>query len=296
MNRKDADDRSSQPASTEARTKSRGFRVGLYFLLLFCGLSVFMISYFTSGELNIQTFWVPLLFLATALLMNRTVRFKVYSEIFFAFFIFSFVWLFRHSILDSYLVHPFYSTLNGNVIAQLIDSSLVIASILVLTKVSGGTFSSIFLRKGNLRLAVIVGLPVVVIMFSVSVGVAQALGGLFGSQGVNFGYLLTLTPYLLVLSLSNGIKEELWFRGLFLNKYQTLLGARLSNFLQAPIFAASLVEAEFAPALLVLVIIAFTFGLGSGYLMRRTNGILGSSLCEAGFTIPAFLILISTLK
>jgi membrane protease YdiL (CAAX protease family) len=296
LNKKDAVDRNGQPASSEAITKSRGFHLGLYFLLLLCGLSIFVISSFTSGELNIQTFWVPLSFLAVALWMKRSVRFKRYWEIFFAFFIFSFVWLFRHSVLDSYFVHPFYSTLNGNVIAQLIDSSLVIASILVLTRVSGGTFSSIFLRRGNLRLAVIVGLPVLGIMFFVSVGVAQAIGGSFGGQAVNIGYLLTLTPYLLVLSLSNGIKEELWFRGLFLNKYEALLGARLSNFLQAPMFAASLVEAEFAPALLVLVIIAFGFGLGSGYLMRKTNGILGSSLCEAGFTIPAFLILISTLR
>jgi len=261
-----------------------------------CGLLVFVISYFTSGELNIQTFWVPLLFLVIALLMNRSIRYKAYWQVFFAFFIFSFIWLFRHSVLDSSFVHPFYSTLNGNVIAQLIDSLLVIALIIVLTKVSGGILSSIFLRKGNVRLALIVGLPVLTIMFFASVGVAQAIGGLFGSHGVNFGYLLTLTPYLLVLSLSNGIKEELWFRGLFLNKYEPLLGARLSNLLQAPIFAASLVEGEFALALLILVIIAFSFGMGSGYLMRKTDGILGSTLCEAGFTIPAFLILISTLK
>jgi membrane protease YdiL (CAAX protease family) len=228
--------------------------------------------------------------------MRRNIRFKDYWKVFFALFIFSFVWLFRHSILDSSFVHPYYSTLDGNVIAQLIDSSLVIVSIIILTKLSGGTISSIFFKKGNVRLALLVGLPVLAIMFFVSVGIAQAFGGLFGSSGVSFPYLLRLTGYLLVLSLSNGIKEELWFRGLFLNKYAPLLGARMSNFLQAPIFAASLVEGEFAPAIIILVIIGFGFGLGSGYLMRKTDGILGSTLIEAGLTVPAFLIVISTLK
>ncbi len=110
------------------------------------------------------------------------------------------------------------------------------------------------------------------------------------------GQFLFLTPYLLVLALANGFKEELWFRGLFLNKYEPLLGFRLSNLLQAPIFAASVVEAEFSSVLIGIVLVSFFLGLGLGYLMRKTGSILGSSLCEAGSVIPIFLIAVSTLK
>src|SRR3989442_3503219 len=99
-----------------------------------------------------------------------------------------------------------------------------------------------------------------------------------------------LTPYLLVLALANGFKEEFWFRGLFLNKYEPLLGVRLSNFLQAPIFAMSVVEAEFSSVLIGIVLVSFFLGLGLGYLMRRTGSILGSSLCEAGSVNPIFLV------
>src|SRR3989442_12903375 len=108
--------------------------------------------------------------------------------------------------------------------------------------------------------------------------------------------ILPLTPYLLVLALANGFKEELWFRGLFLNKYEPLLGIGLSNFLQAPIFAASLIEGEFAWALVWIVLVSFVLGLGLGYLLRRRGGIVGPSLCEAGSVIPIFLIVISSLK
>jgi membrane protease YdiL (CAAX protease family) len=114
--------------------------------------------------------------------------------------------------------------------------------------------------------------------------------------GMSPGGFLFLTPYLLVLALVNGFKEELWFRGLFLNKYEPLLGFRLSNFLQAPIFAASLIEAEFASALIGIVLVSFVLGLGLGYLMRRTGSILGPSLCEAGSVIPIFLVALSSLK
>src|SRR2546428_11205064 len=114
--------------------------------------------------------------------------------------------------------------------------------------------------------------------------------------GMTPGGFLILTPYLLVLALENGFKEDLWFRGLFLNKYEPLLGLRFSNFLQASIFAASLIEAEFAPILVGIVLVSFVLGLGLGYLMRRTGSLLGPSLCEAGSVIPIFLVAISSLK
>src|SRR5438093_9758713 len=131
---------------------------------------------------------------------------------------------------------------------------------------------------------------VLAIFYLLSAVVAISVAGLSPSR------FLFLSPYLVVLALANGFKEELWFRGLFLNKYEPLLGVRLSNFLQASIFAASLIEAEFASVLLGIVFVSFVLGLGLGYLMRRTGSILGSSLCEAGSVIPIFLIAISSLK
>jgi len=276
---------------SEAQTtaKSLKFRLTLYGLCLLCGFSVFAIS-FVSPELSIGSGALIALFFLAAWASNRSSRFRTYWKVPFAFFVFSLVWFTRHAILDSALVQPFYKTLNGNVMAQLIDSAVVIIPIVLLTLASRDKLSSIFLQRGNLKLGLIVGLIVFMLFFLVSGVVAVQFAGM--SPG---GFLL-LTPYLLVLALANGFKEELWFRGLFLNKYEPLLGVRLSNLLQAPIFAASLIEGEFASALVGIVLVSFVLGLGLGYLMRRTGSIVGPSLCEAGSGIPIFLIVISSLK
>ena len=276
-------------SEAQTTTKSLRFRLGLYGLFLLCGFSVFAISY-VSPELSIGTGALIAVFFLAAWGSNRTSRFRIYWKVPFAFFVFSFVWFTRHTILDSALVQPFYKTLNGNVTSQLIDSAVVMIPIILLTLASGDKLSSIFLQRGNVRFGLIVGLVVFIVFFLVSGVVAVQFTGMSPAR------FLFLTPYLVVLALANGFKEELWFRGLFLNKYEPLLGVRLSNFLQASIFAASLIEAEFASVLLGIVFVSFVLGLGLGYLMRRTGSILGSSLCEAGSVIPIFLIAISSLK
>jgi membrane protease YdiL (CAAX protease family) len=276
---------------SEAQTtmKSLKFRLTLYGMFLLCGFSVFAISYL-SPELSVGSGTLIAIFFLAAWVLNRSSRFRIYWKVFFAFFVFSFLWFTRHTILDSALVQPFYKTLNGNVTAQLIDSALIIVPIILLTLASGDKLPTIFLQRGNVRLGLIVGLIVFIVFFLVSGAVAVQF------IGMSPGGFLFLTPYLLVLALVNGFKEELWFRGLFLNKYEPLLGFRLSNFLQAPIFAASLIEAEFASALIGIVLVSFVLGLGLGYLMRRTGSILGPSLCEAGSVIPIFLVALSSLK
>ena len=270
-----------------ANTKSFRFRLGIYALFLLCGFLIFAVSS-VSPDLSIGTVTVPLLFLLTTIVLHGNVRFKTYWEVFFAFFVFSLVWFTRHLILDSPSVHPFYATLSGNVVAQLIDTTVVIIPIILLTIASRSKLSSIFLRKGNLKLGSVVGLTVLAIFYLLSAVVAISAAGMSPSR------FLFLTPFFLVLT--NGFKEELWFRGLFLNKYESLLGVRLSNFLQAPIFTMSVVEAEFSSVLIGIVLVSFFLGLGLGYLMRRTGSIFGSSLCEAGSVIPIFLVAVSVLK
>src|SRR3989442_3496346 len=140
-----------------SRPKSLMQRLGLYVLFLGCGLLVFIVSHFTSGELNVQTFWVPSLFLVAAIMTRRSARLNAHWQVFYAFFIFSFVWLFRHSVLDSSLVQPSYSTITCNMVAQLGDSTTVIGPIVLLTFASRANLASIFLRRGGLSIAVLVG-------------------------------------------------------------------------------------------------------------------------------------------
>jgi membrane protease YdiL (CAAX protease family) len=56
-----------------------------------------------------------------------------------------------------------------------------------------------------------------------------------------------LTPALLVPVISNGFQEEFLFRGLFLQRYNALFGAYMSNILQALVFAFAHPEVTYTP-------------------------------------------------
>src|SRR5947209_17287973 len=164
------------PKPEEPPPKSLSRRLALYALFLACGLGVFVLSYF-SPDLSIVNVGMPVAFFITALGLRHR-RLEKYSQVFLAFFIFSSVWFTRHLILDSSFVQPFYKTLGGNVIAQLIDSTVVIVPIILLTIASRTKPSSIFLRKGNLRLGFVVGLMVIMIFYVLSAIIAVLLGGM----------------------------------------------------------------------------------------------------------------------
>jgi len=89
--------------------------------------------------------------------------------------------------------------------------------------------------------------------------------------------------------LSNGVREELWFRGLFLKKYESILGVDASNFLQAIIFSQAHLGSQYTPFLLIFLVITFFLGLAFGAVMQKTESLLGAVLFHAGTDIPAVL-------
>ena len=112
--------------------------------------------------------------------------------------------------------------------------------------------------------------------------------------------MLTWSPLILVIVLANGVREELLYRGIFLKKYEPVLGLRSSNLLQAIIFSLSHSVAgrgniTYTPFLIVLVLQTFLLGLAWGYIMQRTDSMLGSILFHAGSDIAIFLGIFSNL-
>jgi hypothetical protein len=239
---------------TTAVLPSLRFRIGLYFLFFACALLIFAISYFTP-DLSIGTVALPPIFLIMAILLHRHASLNKYWSVFYTFFVFSFVLYSRHLVLDSFIFRDLHSTISGITIIQIVDSVVVIAPIILLTKASRGTMKSIFLTRGNLRLGLIVGLPVFIALFFVSVGITQMVGSSYGARGISFGYLFSLTPY---------------------------------------IFALNGLGAEYQPILIIFAVVSVLLALGVGYLMQKTDSVIGSSLIQAGADTPIFLILILT--
>ena len=198
------------------------------------------------------------LFLAIAVLARSAQGLRKYWEIPFAFFIFTIAGvadaLVLHGFIE-YVLHestsadnPLASTVLGTVLAQLVSTLSIVIPIILLTKASGSDLSSIFIDKMRIRRGLVVDIIGFLVFYLwTASGLAQAL---FPSNGVTLPQFLALTPAILVLVLSNGLREELWFRGIFLKKYGKFLGPLPSNILQATIFTVFHVQVQYTPKLL----------------------------------------------
>ena len=123
---------------------------------------------------------------------------------------------------------------------------------------------------------------------------------MFQGQNLNLDKVIAWLPWIIPIVLLNGVREELLYRGIFLKKYEVKLGPKTSNLLQAIIFSLSHSVAgvglnSYTPFIWALVIFTFALGLAWGYIMQRTNSIIGSVLFHAGTDIPVFIGIFSNI-
>jgi len=268
-------------------------RLGLFALFLMCGVSIFAHPMFIPGGLQIiYRIGLPILFLLVAALSNRNEHLKKYFHVLFAFFVASFVYLLDYLILSFDLYWSSGSVMDAYVSYNLTSTLFIFLPIVLLTKASVSDMASIYLEQGKLRLGLVIGLATFVVYLATSVPAATWV---FGGRNVTLEHLISWTPWILAFVLSNGLREEVWFRGLFLKKYESFLGANTSNLLQAIIFALAHAPEVYAPSVLILVVITFLLGLAFGAVMQRTGSLLGPALFHAGADIPVMLARFSNL-
>ena len=285
----------TRPVSLESRQKA-----GLAVLCLGAGLVALATRYVPSGLARIgYGLLVTALFLVLALAARRHAALRRFWELPFAFFVFSAFVLLDNTVppwVGTTLLHdspiagnPLAATLRGSVIVQLFETLLGVAVVVGLTKASGGTLRSIYLQVGRFGWAMLIGIAGFVLFYLLLA--AHPSSQFFPTHGtVTLSRYLALTPALLVAVLANGFLEEVVFRGLFLQKYNAILGPYLANVVQALIFALAHVGVNYTPfALLFIVVFVFPLGLIAGSLMRNSNGIIASSLFHAGADIPIYL-------
>jgi membrane protease YdiL (CAAX protease family) len=246
------------------------------------------------------------LLLAIAISVRRSRALRAYWDIPFAFFIFTvagfagdlnvsplqrgFVENVLHQTPSSN--NPLASTVLGTVLVQLFSTLCMVAAIIYLTKASGSDLKAIFIAKVRNRWALVVGIIAFLAFFVLAArGRTEAF---FPTHNVvTFSRFLTLAPALVVLVLCNGLREELWFRGLFLKKYERFLGPLGANVLAAVIFASFHVQVQYALQLLPFLAYTLILGLALGYLMQKSGSILASAIFHAAADIPIFLVYLS---
>jgi membrane protease YdiL (CAAX protease family) len=275
----------------------------LFLLFLICGISLPALSGLLvfpfslcppEGDL-IYRLLLSTIFLLSAIVSLKIERLKKYWKVFFAFFIASFA--INAQALSAY-INTSTPPVNGLAMSMLLSTVLVVIPIIVLSLISGDSPPTIFLQKGNLKQGIIIGLIAFFIFAIASIPVATYM---FNGQNLSIGRVIPWMPGILIIVISNGIREELLYRGLFLKKYESLFGPVISNILQALIFSLSHTVAgrgtiAYTPYAVAFVFITFLLGLALGYLMRRTNSLLGPVLFHAGTDIPIFMGIMSNLS
>jgi len=238
---------------------------------------------------NVKTLYliaVPIAFLIVSLWLRRKENLKQYFQIFFAFFIASFVYM---------IISPFGGGegVEGKTLNIVTSCIMIVVSVLVLNKLAGNDLRSIYIKKGNLRSGLIIGM-VTFLFFLITCIPASMF--VFGGAPVTSDQLIAWAPWLAVLIFANALREELLWRGLFLKKYDGFVGKDPSNLLQAIIFgfAHFYLSASLSGPLL-LVGITTVLGLGFGAAMQKTDSLLASILFHAGSDIPFMIAVLSVL-
>jgi len=259
-----------------------GSRLTLFAIFFACGVLVFPLAanYYSVYPTNASTLYkaaLPVLFLGASLLLRRSERLHDYWRITYAFFVASaanlLVWLWGTWLFR--LVDAPADPLAEMLVNKLSEATVVIAVILLLTRLAGWKLGDLYLRRGNGRLGLLLGLG-----FSIPVvAMFVAMGGL----SLGWELVLAAAPAILLYSLLNGFMEELWFRGLFLREYKRLLGGGIAVLLTALLFTSmhfGMTYASGAERIQLLIGILY-LGLATAYIILKTKSLWGAVLLHA---------------
>jgi membrane protease YdiL (CAAX protease family) len=237
------------------------------------------------------------IFLASALFARSNKRFQKYWLIPFAFF----AALMAISV-DYYLglskwLYPALGIIEespgGWAVDKLESSLLGILIILVLNRLAGQKMDALYIRRGKLKLGLIVGLAAFVLMIATVIPVTETY---FKGQNLTWTRILPWTPWVLIFVLANASNEELIFRGLFIGKMEPFLGKFLTNIVTTiPFVLVHSYTGYAADQIVFLALQLLPFSLAWCWFMQKTNSIWGSILFHAAMDIPIVVGIFSTL-
>jgi membrane protease YdiL (CAAX protease family) len=273
-------------------------RILLFAVFFICEMAIFILgsNYFDIFPTNKNLTYnlvISVVFLIAALWFKRTERWKEFWPVTYAFFVASVAspvtsltldWVNR--LIGRFALTP--DTTQGLAVGKVLEVILIVVPIIVLTKLSGADLGSIFLKRGNLKLGVGIGL--LVFFFLVPAAF------MFSAQRFTSGdTLLAAVVWGLVFSLANGFLEELWLRGIFLKRYAPFLGVHGSVWLTALIFALMHSFAYyFMPSAIPFFLLnTLALGLGCGYLILKSDSIWGAALIHAASDLFLFIAVLA---
>ncbi len=270
-------------------------RLGLFALLTICGFLVFAL---TMTFVPVLPMWGNYAARVGLLVIFRTLwwvardghRLSRFRPVFFAYFtaVLSLSSGFFFADWGLKLFGLTTQTPAGIAMAKCFEASLIVMGILVVATACGENLASLYIRKGRLILGLSVGLITAAALFVLSLlqPAVRALGT---------ARLMSLAPWVLLFVVSNGFMEELLFRGLFLGRYQPLIGKWLAILSTALAFTLAHMQVTYAPNLWVFLLVLLGFSIAWGWLMEKTESLWGSALFHAGADLLVIIPIFSTL-
>jgi len=176
----------------------------------------------------------------------------------------------------------------GVAVAKFSEAFLTVVGILVAARLCGENFASLYIRKGRL----ILGLSVGLICFAACAVLAFQQPAV---RDLGMAKLAPMIPWILLFVASNAFMEELLFRGLFLGRYEPLVGKWLAILSTALAFALAHMQVGYAPEILGFLVVTFVLAIAWGWLMHKTGGLWGSALFHAGADLLIIVPIFKTL-
>ena len=284
------------PARTMAHP-SRAYRFGFFMLFLICEAAIFVfgVHYYDVFPTNKNLTYnlsVSAVFLAVSWWFKYDRRLNAYWLIVFSLFIAS-VAVPVTAIFDGWIravlnwLAVTTDTSKGLAIEKICEMLLKVVPILALVRLSGADYGSIYLKRGNWRLGAGIGLLVFFFL-------APAAFMFAAQRFTSLDTLVAAVVWGIVFSLSNGFMEELWLRGIFLKRFEPVIGVHSSVWLTSLIFAWMHSFAfYFMPAALPFFAAnTLALGLACGYLMVKSDSLWGPVIIH---TASDFFLFIAVL-
>jgi len=176
----------------------------------------------------------------------------------------------------------------GIAVAKLVQASLIVIGILSVARICGESPTSLYIRKGRLILGLSVGVITAAALAALSLlqPAVRALGS---------ARLMSLAPWIMLFVVSNAFMEELLFRGLFLGRYEPLIGRWPAVLSTGLAFTLAHMQVKYAPELLFFLVVTFGFSIAWGWLMQKTGSLWGSVVFHAGADLLIILPIFSSL-
>jgi len=166
----------------------------------------------------------------------------------------------------------------------------IVPVIILMTFLSRKNLGYIFIQAGRFKQGLIFGL----ISFA-----AFAVIGYFIAAGTSdfVRSLIKALPWVLLFVFANATMEELWFRGIFLNAFDPLVGRWGAILVTSLCFGLSHINAtyDFPGGGIIFGAIVFLLGVVGAYTMYKYDGVIGPILFHAGYDLLILVPVIQSL-